>query len=93
MFRALGPGSANQALNDRMRAMVGDPAESRMHQLLGARYAGCATRAGGLAGSGAMMGGSGMMGGYSRNGGIGAMMSSSDWSWMMAADRAEGHGS
>ena len=70
-------------MNDRMRAMLGEQGETRMHQLLGARYAGCSTRTGGIAGSTGMMGGSGMTGGYAANGGISAMMTSRDWSWMM----------
>jgi hypothetical protein len=61
-------------MKDRMRAMLGEQGEARMHQLLGARSAGCSTGTGGIAGGG------GMMGGYA---GIGAMMSSRDWSWMM----------
>ena len=83
MFRALGSTTLHQAMNDRMRAMLGEQGETRMHQLLGARYAGCSTRTGGIAGGAGMMGGSGMMGGYYSNGGIGAMMRSSDWNWMM----------
>jgi hypothetical protein len=83
MFRALGSITVHQAMNDRMRAMLGDQGESRMHQLLGASYAGCSTRTGGIAGSAGMMSGSGMMGGYAANGGMGAMMSSGDWSGMM----------
>jgi hypothetical protein len=83
MFQALGSTTLHQAMNDRMRAMLGEQGESRMHQLLGARYAGCSTRTGGIAGSAGMMGGSGMMGGYYANGGIGAMMSSGEWSWIM----------
>ena len=83
MFRALGSTTLHQAMNARMRAMLGEQGESRMHELLGARYAGCSTRTGGIAGSAGMMGGSGMMGGYAANGGIGAMMSSGDGSWMM----------
>lgn len=83
MSRALGSTTLHQAINDRMRAMLGAAGEARMHQLLGARYVGCSTRAGAIAGGVGMMGGSGMMGGYMSNGGIGAMMSSGDWSWMM----------
>jgi hypothetical protein len=82
MFRALGSTTLHQAMNDRMRAMLGEQGESRMHQLLGARYAGCSTRTGGTVGGAGMMGGSGMMGGYYSNDGIGAMMQSGDWSWM-----------
>jgi hypothetical protein len=83
MFRALGSTTLHQAMNDRMRLMLGEQGETRMHQLLGARYAGCSTQTGGIAGGAGMMGGSGMMGGYAANGGIGAMMRSGDWSWMM----------
>jgi hypothetical protein len=77
MFRALGSTRLHQAMNDRMTAMLGEQGERRMHQLLGARYAGCSpstTAAGGYGG---------MMGGYSNHGGFGAMMSSGNWSWMM----------
>ena len=87
MFRALGSTSLHQAMNDRMIAMLGEQGESRMHQLLGARYAGCSTSSGATGGYGTMMGGGpgggGMMGGYyNANGGFGAMMSSGSWSWM-----------
>jgi hypothetical protein len=85
MFRAVGSTTVHQAMNDRMRAMLGEQGETRMHQLLGARYAGCSTRTGGIAGSTGMMGGSGMTGGYAANGGISAMMTSGDWSWMMGS--------
>jgi hypothetical protein len=81
MFRALGSTSPLQATNDRMTLMLGEQAETRTHQLLGARYAGCPTDETGI-GSGSMMGG-GMTGGYYKDGGWGAMMQSSDWSWMM----------
>jgi hypothetical protein len=83
MFRALGSTSLHQAMNDRMIAMLGEQGESRMHQLLGARYAGCSTSSSASGGYGGMIGGSGMMGGYYSNGGFGAMMSSGNWSWMM----------
>ena len=53
-----------------------------MHQLLGARYAGCSAKGLGIAGSGSMMGGGGMIGAYYNSGGSGAMMNSSNWSWM-----------
>ncbi len=43
MFRALGSTGLHQAMNDRMITMLGEQGESRMHQLLGARYAGCST--------------------------------------------------
>lgn len=84
MFKALGSTSLHQAMNDRMTLMMGEQAETRMHQLLGARYASCSTkRLFGVAGYGSMMGGAGMMGGYYTSDGWGAMMSSGDWSWMM----------
>ena len=84
MFRALGSTAAHQAMNDRMRLMMGEQGEGRMHQLLGARYVNCTppgTSSSGY-GSGGMMG-PGMMGGYYGNGGWGSMMNSGDWSWMM----------
>jgi hypothetical protein len=83
MFRALGSTSLHQAMNERMIAMLGEQGESRMHQLLGARYAGCSTSNSGIGGYGGMMGGGAMMGGYYNHGGLGAMMSSSNWSWMI----------
>lgn len=43
MFRALGSTTLHQPMNDRMIAMLGEHGESRMHQLLGAQYAGCTT--------------------------------------------------
>jgi len=43
MFGALGSTTLHQAMNDRMRAMLGEPGETRMHQLLGTRYTGCST--------------------------------------------------
>ena len=53
MFRALGSTSLHQAMNDRMIAMLGEQGESRMHQLLGARYAGCRTSTSAAAATGA----------------------------------------
>lgn len=82
MFRALGSTSLHQAMNDRMTAMLGEQGESRMHQLLGARYAGCSPSTTAAGGYGGMMGGGGTMGDYSNHGGFGAMMSSGNWSWM-----------
>lgn len=91
MGRALGSTSVHQSMNDRMTQMMGSQAESRMHQILGARYSGCSaagasTPATSGSGYGTMMGpgmmGPGMMGGYSGNGGWGAMMGSSDYRWM-----------
>ena len=80
MGRALGSVSAHGAMNDRMRLMLGDQGEQRMHELMGQRFSGCASRAGG--GYGPMMGG-GMMGGAHSGADLGQMMRSSDWSWMM----------
>jgi len=84
MFRALGSTTLHQAMNDRMVAMLGEQGESRMHQLLGSRYAGCSTSSSPTGGYGGMMGGGAMMGGYYNHGGFGAMMSSGNWSWMMS---------
>ncbi|MGZ4170223.1 MAG: hypothetical protein ACXVRN_02545 [Solirubrobacteraceae bacterium] len=80
--RAVGSTALHQMMNGRMSLMMGAQGELRMHQLLGQRYAGCSSNAGGGAGYGGMMG-PGMMGGYYRSGGWGAMMGSRDWSWMM----------
>lgn len=87
MGRALGSTTAHQAMNDRMTLMMGGAAESRMHQVLGARYVGCSSAAvaggsGSGAGPGMMMGGGAMMGGYSGQGGWNSMMSSSSYRWM-----------
>jgi hypothetical protein len=82
MFRAVGSTALHQAMNNRMREMMGEQAETRMHERLGARYAGCSSNRVGLAGAGSMMGAGVMMtGDYGRNG-FGTMMSSSDWRWM-----------
>ena len=74
MGRALGSTALHQAMNDRMQLMLGDKGETRMHQLMGSRFAGC----GSASAYGAM--GPGMMGAYS--GGAAGMMSSGDWRWM-----------
>jgi hypothetical protein len=73
MGRMIGSSSAHEAMNARMIAVIGAPAESRMHQVLGARFAGCTTNTRNGA-NGPMMGGQGMMG------------SSSDWSWMTGSN-------
>ena len=65
-------------MNDRIRAMLGEQGETRMHQLLGARYAGCTTSSSATGSHGGMMGGY-----YNANGGFGAMMNSGNWSWMI----------
>lgn len=85
MRRFLGSTAAHQAMNDRMRAMMGDQGEQRMHQLLGRRYAGCSGTAGASPGGGM---GPGMMGGYNGNGdgGWGPMMRSGDMNWMMGGN-------
>lgn len=81
MSRALGSTSVHEAMDERMTAMMGEQSETRMHQLLGQRYTGCTSGSGGTAGYSRMR--SGMMGGYYGNRGWGAMMNSTDWSWMM----------
>ncbi len=78
MSRALGSTTLHQAMNDRMRLMIGDQGEQRMHQLMGQRIAGCTT-----AGSGGVAMGPGMMSNGYGNGGWGSMMSSSGYGWMM----------
>ena len=85
MGRAVGSTAAHEALNQRMRAMMGDQGESRMHQLMDARYVNCplpGTANNSGYGYGRMMG-PGMMGGNYSNDGWGPMMSSGDWNWMM----------
>lgn len=81
MGRALGSISAHQAMNDRMKAMMGDGAESRMHQLLGQRYTGCSQNS--STSGGGMMGNGGMMGGSWDD--WDSMMGSGDYSWMMGS--------
>lgn len=90
MGRLLGSTNAHQAMNERMRLMMGERAEERMHEFMGQRFAGCydhSTSSGasgmgpGMMGRGGM--GPGMMGGYYGAGGWGAMMRSGDWNWMM----------
>lgn len=82
MGRMVGSTEAHEAMNERMREVMGERAEQRMHELMGRRYAGCATGSGGAGtqmGPG-MMGsdrGSGMMGDH-----WGSMMDSEDWGWM-----------
>jgi hypothetical protein len=82
MGQVLGSTSVHQTMNDRMRLMLGQQGETRMHQLMGQRYAGC-TR--GTTGYGGMMGSAGMMGSYNSSGGLGSTISSSDWNWMTRA--------
>jgi hypothetical protein len=81
MGRALGSTSVHQAMNDRMRLMLGERGEQRMHELMGQRFAGCLSGSA-ASGVGTAMG-PGMMGGAYGNGSWGAMMRSGDWSWMM----------
>lgn len=82
MGRAVGSPSLHQAMNGRMSLMMGEQADSRVHELLGANFAGCRAPAGTGRGYGdGGMTGPGMMGGVS--GGWGVMMSSGAWSWMM----------
>jgi hypothetical protein len=81
MEQLVGSRPAHEAMNQRMAAMMGIAGEERMHQLMGRRYAGCASGAAGVPGmmGGRMMGGAGPMAA-----GIGgpAMMTSADLSWM-----------
>ena len=79
MGKLLGSTSVHQSMNDRMRLVLGQTGETRIHQLMGQRYAGCSRE---TSAQGGMMGGTGMMGSYNGNGGLGATMSSSDWNWM-----------
>lgn len=81
MWRAVGSTRAHEALNQRMTLMMGAQAESRMHQLMGARAVGCSS-AGAAGGAGSMMGGTGMMGSGTGSGGWGPMMRSSGYAWM-----------
>jgi hypothetical protein len=81
MYRALGSTRRHEAMNNRMTLMMGEQGESRMHQLLGRRYAGCSASAVGAYGT--TMGPGMMGGGYYGTGGWAAMMGSGDWSWMM----------
>ena len=89
MGRMIGSTAAHEAMNGRMTAVLGATAESRMHQVLGARFVGCASgNTSNNNGHGPMMGGgsgawsqgdwSTMMGG-----GWGSMMRSGSWSQMM----------
>jgi hypothetical protein len=59
MGQALGSTSLHQAVNDRMRLMLGQQGETRMHELMGQRYAGYTRE---TTGYGGMMGGASMMG-------------------------------
>lgn len=81
MGHFLGSTSAHEAMNERMRLMMGEEAEGRMHQLMGARYVGCSAPGGSAGGYGSMMGPGGMMGGYS--GGSSGATRSGDYGWMM----------
>ena len=95
MGRTIGSSSVHEAMNARMIAVIGAQAESRMHQVLGARFAGCTTSTRNGGAYGPMMGGQGMMGsgagGWSQGdwntmmgaGGWGSMMRSGAWTQMM----------
>jgi hypothetical protein len=78
--RALGSTGAHEAMNERMRVMIGQQGEVRMHQVMGARYTACA---GGSTASGGTVMGPGMMGGYTGKERWGSMMNSGDLSWMI----------
>jgi hypothetical protein len=90
MGRMIGSTAAHEAMNARVTAVMGASAESRMHQVLGARFVGCTTNAGSGANAyGPMMGndsGSWSQGDWSTmmgNGGWGSMMRSGAWAQMM----------
>lgn len=89
MGSVLGSAKTHQAMNDRMRLMMGKQTAQRMHQVMGRRYAGCHDRSSnddaygmspGMMSDGRM--GPGTMGGYYGDDGWDAMMRSGDWSWM-----------
>jgi hypothetical protein len=77
MSRVLGSTTLHQAMNDRMRLMIGAQGEQRMHQVMGQRVAGCTTSS---TGGGAVMG-PGMM----SSSGYGWMMNGS-WRTMTRPD-------
>ncbi len=96
MGRMIGSTRTHEAMNARMIAVIGAKAESRMHQVLGARFAGCTTSARNDTGAyGPMMGGQDMMGSGARGwsqgdwntmmgaGGWDSMMRTGDWAQMM----------
>ena len=78
MDRMVGSRAAHEAMNARMTEAIGAQNTHRMHEVMGRRFAGCAT-AGATAG---VPMGPGMMGGGSGYGGGWGMMSGSGWSWM-----------
>ncbi|WP_187368730.1 hypothetical protein [Baekduia soli] len=81
MGRAVGSTAAHEAMDARMTAVMGAAAESRMHQVLGAQYVGCAT---GTGGASTMMGGRGAMMGTGS--GMWSWMAGSRWRAMSPAD-------
>jgi hypothetical protein len=86
MGRVLGSTRLHHAMNGRMRLVMGEQAERRMHERMGARFAGCT---GTFQRSGAGMG-PGMMGGHDNDGDwssvVRSMMGSGGWSWMMGGN-------
>ncbi len=80
MGRMIGSTAVHEAMNARMTAVMGATAESRMHQVLGARFVGCTTGSGA---GGAMMGGGGPGSMMSSGSGSQMMGDTRDWSWMM----------
>lgn len=77
MDSMLGSRAVHEAMNARMSAMLGTANGDRMHELMGRRYAGCAT-----SGAGAMMGPGMMGGGPPSSSDWGAMMNSRGYTWM-----------
>lgn len=76
MGRMIGSTATHEAMNARMTAVMGAGAESQMHQVLGARWVGCATADGGNQAHGPMMGGAGGL----------SWMTGSRWQHMSTSD-------
>lgn len=77
MDRMIGTRSQHRALNARMASVMGTRSEGRMHELMGRRYARCAT-----SGAGSFMTPGMMSEGTSSAGGWGAMMNARGYTWM-----------
>jgi hypothetical protein len=79
MGRMTGSVRLHEAMNQRMRSVMGTRSEERMHVLMGQRYSGCAA----TGGVGPMMGTGMMRGrGSSSDSTWGPMMDSRGWDWM-----------
>ncbi|MGE5408155.1 MAG: hypothetical protein ACM3NV_06035 [Syntrophothermus sp.] len=75
MARYVGDERVHEAMNRRMRAMMGEAGEERMHEALGRRYGGCA----GGAGAGWIASMAGMMDGRRGGSGPGMMGRGRHW--------------